>query len=356
MVENYYSILQVPQSATQREIKLAYRKLAQAYHPDVNATDNEDHIKQINLAYDTLSKPNKRALYDQGLLGGYISLDNLTPEPTPQQTRRKPPAYYYQKSYSEQSQTTYSLKTKIIGWSLTVFSIIVIAVGIIILHYYSSEYYFNKGVEAEKLNNISEALHFYQEAIRDFGKKNIEASIRSAELSERFKSYQYMADFCQKGLSYSPDSLQYAKLLYLEGKAYTHTNRFSNAETDFLKSLSYNFNKDSIYTQLGILYLNQLGNYQKAVDCYSYLISSNSNNIANYYNRGISYQYLGKHENAIKDFKKVLNSNPFHANTLFQLGRSYLVLGYKDIACNYLHLSEEQGIIIDPKDMEIACK
>ena len=358
MVENYYTILQVPQSATQRDIKLAYRKLVQAHHPDVNNTnDNDDLIKQINLAYDTLAKPKKRAIYDRGLLSNYPSgQTDFYNSPTPQQPRRKPPPHFYQKTAEQQTQPTYTLKIQIIGWSATVLALILIAVSIITLHYYSSEYYYNKGVEAESLNNYTEALNFYKEAIRDFGKKSVEASIRSAELSENFNSYQYMADFCQKGLTYNPDSLQSALLFFLEGKAYTHTNRLIKAESAFLKSLSYNYNKDTIYTHLALLYVNHLGEYQKAADCYSFLLSGNAINIANYYNRGICYQYLDKHNKAIEDFEKVLTSNPLHANTLFQLGRSHLALGNKQVACNYLHLSVLQGINIDPMDLAKACE
>lgn len=64
----YYETLGVARTATEAEIKSAYRTLAREYHPDVStAQDAEDRFKEINKAYDTLSDSLKRADYDQTL-------------------------------------------------------------------------------------------------------------------------------------------------------------------------------------------------------------------------------------------------------------------------------------------------
>jgi curved DNA-binding protein CbpA len=65
--KNYYEILEVEKDASEEEIKLAYRRLAKKYHPDLNKTDPEAKEKFIELqeAYDTLSDPQKRKIYDQ---------------------------------------------------------------------------------------------------------------------------------------------------------------------------------------------------------------------------------------------------------------------------------------------------
>lgn len=64
---DYYRILDVPKTATQEEIKKAYRKLARKMHPDLNPNDKEAHKKfqQINEANEVLSDPEKRKKYDQ---------------------------------------------------------------------------------------------------------------------------------------------------------------------------------------------------------------------------------------------------------------------------------------------------
>jgi DnaJ-class molecular chaperone len=65
--KNYYEILGVEIDAKENEIKLAYRKLAKKYHPDLNKKDPHAKSKFIELkeAYDTLIDPVKRKIYDQ---------------------------------------------------------------------------------------------------------------------------------------------------------------------------------------------------------------------------------------------------------------------------------------------------
>ncbi|KAG8388265.1 hypothetical protein BUALT_Bualt02G0107700 [Buddleja alternifolia] len=63
---DYYSTLGVPKSATSKDIKAAYRKLARQYHPDVNKEPGAtEKFKEISAAYEVLSDDQKRALYDR---------------------------------------------------------------------------------------------------------------------------------------------------------------------------------------------------------------------------------------------------------------------------------------------------
>ncbi|MEA3374191.1 MAG: DnaJ C-terminal domain-containing protein [Campylobacterota bacterium] len=66
MSKSLYETLGVSSSASEAEIKKAYRKLARQYHPDVNKEpEAEDKFKEINAAYEVLSDKEKRAKYDQ---------------------------------------------------------------------------------------------------------------------------------------------------------------------------------------------------------------------------------------------------------------------------------------------------
>ena len=64
---DYYDVLGIDRNADEKTIKKAYRKLAKKYHPDTNAgnPDAADKFKEVNEAYDVLSDPKKKNMYDQ---------------------------------------------------------------------------------------------------------------------------------------------------------------------------------------------------------------------------------------------------------------------------------------------------
>ena len=77
MGKDYYKVLNIARSATSEEIKKAYRKLALKYHPDKNkgSKEAEEKFKEVAEAYEALSDPQKREIYDkygeEGLKGNF---------------------------------------------------------------------------------------------------------------------------------------------------------------------------------------------------------------------------------------------------------------------------------------------
>jgi molecular chaperone DnaJ len=67
MKKNFYKVLGVNQKAGPEKIKRAYRQAAKRYHPDVSP-QNEEKFREAQEAYDTLSDPEKKALYDREIL------------------------------------------------------------------------------------------------------------------------------------------------------------------------------------------------------------------------------------------------------------------------------------------------
>jgi curved DNA-binding protein len=98
---DYYSLLGVPRSAGEAEIKSAYRKLALKHHPDRNQGNKaaEAKFKEINEAYEVLSDPQKRKMYDQ--LGPDWQQQDRGYRPPPggaRQERPQPGGFNYQYS------------------------------------------------------------------------------------------------------------------------------------------------------------------------------------------------------------------------------------------------------------------
>lgn len=79
MEKNYYEILQVDKNASPEIIEKVYKTLAKQYHPDLQSEENkknsEEILKKINEAYETLSDPSKKAIYDKNIENQYITID-----------------------------------------------------------------------------------------------------------------------------------------------------------------------------------------------------------------------------------------------------------------------------------------
>ncbi len=76
MKKNFYKVLGVDQKASPEKIKRAFRQAAKRYHPDVSPRD-EEKFREVQEAYETLSDPEKKALYDREML------DKRAPLPKP---------------------------------------------------------------------------------------------------------------------------------------------------------------------------------------------------------------------------------------------------------------------------------
>jgi hypothetical protein len=100
-VKDYYAILGVSHSASQSDIKKAYRKLAVLYHPDKNPSlDAKPRFQEINEAYDVLGDVEQRARYDAHLVNPFQELFS-----EPQKVHRDP-AYRRRKKPSPSSRPT----------------------------------------------------------------------------------------------------------------------------------------------------------------------------------------------------------------------------------------------------------
>ena len=79
MGKDYYKILGISKGAADEDIKKAYRKQALKWHPDKNKAANaEEKFKEIAEAYEVLSDPKKREIYDQYGEEGNVAINTAT--------------------------------------------------------------------------------------------------------------------------------------------------------------------------------------------------------------------------------------------------------------------------------------
>jgi curved DNA-binding protein len=86
--KDYYQVLEIPRTASEDDVKQAYRKLARKYHPDVSKEkDAEQRFKDLNEAHDVLKDPKKRALYDQYGEAWKAAAEGHAPGPSAERAR-----------------------------------------------------------------------------------------------------------------------------------------------------------------------------------------------------------------------------------------------------------------------------
>ncbi|XP_023542917.1 dnaJ homolog subfamily B member 4-like isoform X1 [Cucurbita pepo subsp. pepo] len=112
MGKDYYNILKVSRSASDEDLKRAYKRLALFWHPDKNPANKQEaeaKFKQISEAYDVLSDPQKRQIYD--LYGEETLKSGKIPPPTPQATSSSTYTPVYQ-HFQRQHPNTSTFKFK----------------------------------------------------------------------------------------------------------------------------------------------------------------------------------------------------------------------------------------------------
>ncbi len=222
-MENYYTILGVPESAEEQKIKKAYKKLAVKFHPDKNPNNEfaEEQFKQINEAYQTLSNKELRATYDYLLLNlRYQTLSRQYTQTQPS-SYRKPNPSPSAPSYANRSTD----QKKGVTWALAILSLVAVVV-ISVLSVFSFLNYLDKQELAARRSAFRERLQNnlsadstrtlmleiiaeikqvgFNEELSEFKKEILEEARKKAHTNFQEKSYKTALGFYMVWKEFKP--------------------------------------------------------------------------------------------------------------------------------------------------------
>lgn len=336
MALNYYHILEVGYDASQDDVKLAYRRLAKMYHPDVNANDTEkaEMFKLISEAYKVLSDADKKAAYDLRLLLGvheeYSSSENNSYF---YDTRSRTFRYRY---YRKREPVTYSRRTYLAVSSFLLLVASAIWLVPISLSWYSSIYNYNQGVEYYKNGQYYAALNSLDRAIIDFGSKNSEACLLASDiLMNHFGQYSFAIEYANKGLIMAKTDHEKACLLYMKGLCLKASANYYTAIEQFKEAKLFWPEYDSLYYAIGNIHAFHLEDYPLALESYNELLHINPQFTEAYFERAYTHFRQGNSIQAEQDVDQYLSLNGKNGKAYVLKGELELVSGKTEQACFY---------------------
>lgn len=328
-IKNYYTVLGVESTATQDEIKLAYRKLVRQFHPDRNYGNPsfEEHFKLIQEAYDALKDPKKRDNYDARL-----AYDTYTSDPVEyvkfiKEQRNKP------RKYKKPNPKKKKIRRKLIFNSGgAAIALIILAVGIFnVVTLKSSR---TADVEQQpKALSIGEftyedsapqlADEYYHKAINYFDERNFKLSLI----------------YLQKALDVSPED---PKLYFNRGLIYYLKRKHKQALKDFNRTIKLDPTYENAYWVRAKLKY-EMDDNKGAIADFTEAIKLDPYNDSLYFNRGLAYYYVGEYESAIADIDKAIELNPNQPQYYFDRGDAKEMSGDLNGTCSDWKKAKEMG-------------
>ena len=282
---DYYDVLGVSASATQHEIKLAYKHKAKLFHPDsqFGGAHTEEQFKLINEAYQVLSNATSRSHHDlQRVYAAYQqSQRNVSHAHYAPPFRPRPRPFYKAVKVDSRENLMATLYAFIVTFGIG----IVVFAG---LWYFKSQEekvrnamlaerreQYLKAVAMKGSGDIFSALtiltdlgYFYPEEkeIYDFKKQVFEELEKTAETSLRRREYHVSVEAYETLFRFT--NRHSTDMLLNMATAYEGNQEYERAIQFYTKVKNQGMESLGLYFKMGQLYEEGLGNYEKALECY----------------------------------------------------------------------------------------
>ncbi|PSR55177.1 molecular chaperone DnaJ [Adhaeribacter arboris] len=360
MNQNYYTILEINPSATNAEIKAAYKRLARLYHPDKHQGNRlfEEKFKVVNEAYQILSDERKRAIYDLKLQ--YLVLQYQAMQQAPYQTPivTREPASYSERHYRTIPKREFQRKDLKIIIGIFIGIIIASLLVKLLMDHITGMSNYRAALQYTKMEQWSLAHSLLTKTI--YFKPNF-ADAYSRRARIEMNIYQnYPAAIADLDEAIKRTEQPRADLFYDKGRCYEKLQRDTLAEAQMTKALQANQVYTPAYFERGMIRATLLNTYPQAIqDFNSFLKFSGANakmrNEALLY-RGYCYYLLGQADKSIPDYEQALAADTQSGRLLYLLGKAYYDLDRKDEACRNFLQAYKRGYASAAYDLYQYCR
>lgn len=362
MSYNYYNILEVATTADAREIKMAYKRLARQFHPDKHQGSAffEEKFKQVNEAYQVLSNPHKRAVYDlklQLLLRERLRQTGARQQYRYQEPVRRRPASVSERYYRNIPQTRFVKKDWYIVGLIFIGIFILSFVLMEVMNQVAARSNFKQALKCLEQQEWSRAHSFLSEAIT-FKEDYAEAYMKRAYIEmEIYRNYQAAIPDLNHAISYAEERTP--QMYYLRSICYQALQQNDLAEQNLSQALARDGNFVQAYYDRGLLRARALHKFAEAIaDLTAYLNSKDSNaqmrGQALFY-RGFCYYLTQQNKAAVGDYRQALKQTPGSARLYYLMGKAQMEMDSTAAACSSFAEASALGYQPANEDLQQFC-
>ncbi len=364
MEQNFYTVLSISPTATQHEVKLAYKKLAVKYHPDKNPgnTIAEDKFKLINTAYQTLSNPSKRARYDlklQYLRERQRVVNQYQPYYNQRYRQTREPAGVKERFYKPirtEEQRRFSRK----DWAITIafvsgILLFTVMLKVVMDHiagedkYKTALSYIEGGKYSSAHRLLSDAIHFMPDNAAAYTERGrIELTV--------FEDYEAALQDFNKAIANQKSPS--AEVYFMRGLSKHRLQSYLQAEADLTRAISLNDKLWDAYLARGEVRLFYLRKYKPALsDVSTYLRygTDDKKRVDALTYRGFGYYKIEAWKLSEHDYRRALAMDKNNGRLHWLMGRTKLEQQQPDSACFYYNKAYDLGYSAAMLELRANC-